>query len=267
MSKPSTASAPQTGQGIASPPNLKDKVAIVTGASSGIGEATAITLARAGAKVSMMARREDRLSALSDMLGAEGLERPIYFASDVQKISDIEKAVRGTLEKFARVDILINNAGVMYLGPVEGANIDDWKRMFDINVLGLMNCTHAVLPQMIKNGSGHIVNISSVSGKVVSARSAAYSATKFAVGAFSDGLRQEVASKGVRVTVIQPGAVATELTDHIPDSATQKSVKDWVAGMKALSSEDIANAIVYAVSQSAAVNVNEITIRPTDQAF
>ncbi|MBA3856952.1 MAG: oxidoreductase [Cyanobacteria bacterium PR.3.49] len=246
---------------------LKNKVALVTGASSGIGEATAIALARQGAQVSLMARREDRLSALCDKIVAEGLEKPIYFICDVQKSQDIEKSVQGTLEKFGRVDILINNAGVMYLGPVEGADIEDWKRMFDINVLGLMNCTHAVLPQMLKNGDGHIVNISSVSGKVVSARSAAYSATKFAVGAFSDGLRQEVAKKGLRVTVIQPGAVATELTDHITDSATQKSVKDWVAGMKALTSEDIANAIVYAVSQPSTVNVNEITIRPTDQAF
>lgn len=246
---------------------VKNKVALVTGASSGIGEATAIALARNGARVGLMARREDRLTALCDKIAAEGLEKPIYFACDVQKPTDIEKSVNGTIEKFGRVDILINNAGVMYLGPVEGANIEDWKRMFDINVLGLMNCTHAVLPQMIKNGDGHIVNISSVSGKIVSARSAAYSATKFAVGAFSEGLRQEVAKKGLRVTVIQPGAVATELTDHITDTATQKSVKDWVAGMKALTSEDIANAIVYAVSQPPAVNINEITIRPTDQAF
>ncbi len=264
MTKSTTAAATATHS---SGNFLKDKVAIITGASSGIGEATAIGLARAGAKVSLMARREDRLAALSDKLAAEGLERPVYFVSDVQKSSEIEKAVQGTIEKLRRVDILINNAGVMYLGPVEGANIEDWKRMFDINVLGLMNCTHAVLPQMIKNGYGHIVNISSVSGKIVSARSAAYSATKFAVGAFSDGLRQEVASKGVRVTVIQPGAVATELTDHITDSSTQKSVKDWVAGMTPLSSEDIANAILYAVGQPPHVNVNEITIRPTDQAF
>ncbi|MCC6979590.1 MAG: SDR family NAD(P)-dependent oxidoreductase [Candidatus Melainabacteria bacterium] len=246
---------------------VKNKVALVTGASSGIGEATAIALARNGAKVSLMARREDRLISLCDKIAAEGLEKPIYFCSDVQKSGDIEKSVNGTVEKFGRVDILINNAGVMYLGPIEGANIDDWKRMFDINVLGLMHCTHAVLPLMIKNGYGHIVNISSVSGKVVSARSAAYSATKFAVGAFSEGLRQEVAKQGLRVTVIQPGAVATELTDHISDSATKKSVKDWVAGMQALTSEDIANAIVYAVSQPPSVNVNEITIRPTDQTF
>jgi len=262
MTKSTSSAAIKTANSV-----LKDKVAIVTGASSGIGEATAAALACAGAKVSLMARREDRLSALCESIEKEGFEKPIYFASDVAKPADIERAVKGTVEKFGRIDILINNAGVMYLGPVEGANIDDWKRMFDINVLGLMNCTHAVLPHMIKNSTGHIVNVSSVSGKVVSARSAAYSATKFAVGAFSEGLRQEVSSKGVRVTVIQPGAVATELTDHITDAATQKSVKNWVAGMRALSSEDIANAIVYAVSQPPTVNVNEITIRPTDQTF
>lgn len=246
---------------------LKDKVALVTGASSGIGEATAIALAQAGAKVSMMARREERLAELSKNLAAAGAEKPIYFAADVQKISDIQEATNGTISHFGRIDILINNAGVMYLGPIVGANIDDWKKMFDINVLGLMNCTHAVLPKMIENGYGHIVNISSVAGKLISARSAAYSATKFAVGAFSEGLRQEVSSKGIRVTVVQPGAVTTELTDHITDGATQKSVKDWVAKMEALTGEDIARAIVYAVSQPPHVNVNELTIRPTDQTF
>lgn len=263
MTHPSTAAS--TAQ--SSTAHLKGKVAVITGASSGIGEATAVALARAGAKVCLLARRLDRLAALCESIEKEGFEKPLHIAADVSKPEDIENAVKNALEKFTRIDILVNNAGVMYLGPIEGANIDDWRRMFDINVLGLMNFTHAVLPHMVSNGYGHIVNISSVSGKVVSARSAAYSATKFAVGAFSEGLRQEVSSKGIRVTVIQPGAVTTELTDHITDSATKKSVKDWVAKMNALSSEDIANAIVYAVSQSPAVNVNEITIRPTDQTF
>lgn len=246
---------------------LDGKVAIVTGASSGIGEATATALARAGAKICLVARREDRLKALSEQIENEGLPKPIHFVTDVSDQKQIEHAVSETLKKFDQIDILINNAGVMYLGPVDGANPDDWKRMFDINVLGLMYCTRSVLPSMKKQQSGHIVNISSVSGKIVSARSAAYSATKFAVGAFSEGLRQEVTPHKIRVTTIQPGAVATELTDHITHPETQKSVIDWVSTMTALSSEDIANAILYAVGQPKSVAVNEILIRPSDQTF
>lgn len=263
MSQPSTAPALT---GICAE-KLKDKVAIVTGASSGIGEATAAALARAGAQVALVARREDRMLALSDSIEKEGLRRPLHFVTDVSNHSQVAKAVKETVDRLGRIDILINNAGVMYVGPVEGANPADWKKMLDINVLGLMYCTHAVLPTMLKQECGDIVNISSVSGRLVSSRSAAYSATKFAVNAFAEGLRQEVQTQGVRVTLIEPGAVATELTDHITDDKTKSTVKEWVSKMTPLTSEDIANSIVYAVTQPRSVSVNEILIRPTDQAF
>lgn len=246
---------------------LKDKVAIVTGASSGIGEATAAALARAGAQVVLVARRQDRMVALAESIEKEGLPRPLHFVTDVSNHGQVAGAVKETLAKLGRIDVLINNAGVMYVGPVEGANPEDWKKMMDINVLGLMYCTHAVLPAMLKQECGDIVNISSVSGRLVSARSAAYSATKFAVNAFAEGLRQEVQTKGVRVTLIEPGAVATELTDHIADDRTKSTVKDWVSKMTPLTAEDIANSIIYAVTQPRSVSVNEILIRPTDQAF
>jgi len=245
---------------------LDGMVAVITGASSGIGEATAEALAAEGAKVSLVARRLDRLEELAGRI-PNGKDCALPVVADVSDPAQAIEAVRKTKDKFGRVDILINNAGVMFLGPVDGANPEDWKRMFDINVLGLMYCTHTVLPIMKAQKSGHIVNISSVSARVISARSAAYSATKFAVNAFSEGLRQEVHKDDIRVTVIQPGAVITELTNHIPDPSTKDSVRSWVESMTALKSEDIAASIVYAVTQPAHVNVNEICIRPTEQAL
>lgn len=246
---------------------LKGKTAIVTGASSGIGEATALALALAGVKVSMFARRDDRLNELKKQIIAEKCPEPLALKVDVSEQKQVQDAVAKTVAEFGKIDYLINNAGVMFLGPVDGSNPADWKRMIDINVLGLMYCTHAVLPAMKKQKSGHIVNISSVSGKRVTARSAVYSATKFAVNAFSEGLRQEVCTDGIRVTSIEPGAVTTELTNHIPDESTKKAVKDWVATMAALKSEDIANAIIYVLSQPQWVNVNELLLRPTDQVM
>lgn len=263
MSKTSTAPASSANTEL----KLKDKVAIVTGASSGIGEATAAALARAGAQAVLIARREDRMTALAESIEKEGLKRPLHFVTDVSDQKQVAKAFKETVDKLGRIDVLINNAGVMYVGPVEGANPDDWKKMIDINVLGLMYCTHAVLPTMLKQGAGDVVSISSVSGRLVSARSAVYSATKFAVNAFAEGLRQEVQTKGIRITLIEPGAVATELTDHIADDKTKFTVKEWVAKMTPLTAEDIANSIVYAVTQPRSVSVNEILIRPTDQAF
>jgi NADP-dependent 3-hydroxy acid dehydrogenase YdfG len=244
---------------------LDGKVAVVTGASSGIGEATAIALANEGAKVVVIARRADKLTDLSKRIDPKGT-RVLAVVADVGVQTEAKRCIDETIAKFGAIDIMINNAGVMFLGPVEGANPDDWKRMFDVNVLGLMYCTHAVIPSMREKGSGHIVNISSVSGRHVTARSSAYSATKLAVGAFSDGLRQEVHKHKIRVTVIEPGAVLTELTDHITHGETQEAVKNWVQNMQALTSEDIAASIVYAVTQPAHVNVNEILIRPTEQA-
>ncbi len=246
---------------------LNGKVAMVTGASSGIGEATALSLAGEGANVVLVARREDRLKALEKKISDTTKAKAISVIGDVSQVELAERAVKEATEQWGGIDILVNNAGVMYLGGVADANVEDWKRMIDINVLGLMYFTRFVVPSMKDRGGGSIVNISSVSGRVVSSRSAGYSATKFAVNAFSDGLRQEVASHKIRVTIIEPGAVLTELTDHITDSSVKDSVKGWVASMTALTSEDIANAIVYAVTQPPHVNVNEILIRPTDQTF
>jgi len=239
--------------------SLPDSVALVTGASSGIGAATARALVRAGARVALVARRRDRLAELVRELGED---RALALEADVAQADAAQDAVQQTLARWSRLDVLVNNAGVMMLGAVDGAPIADWRAMFDVNVLGLMYMTRAALPAMKSRQSGHVVNMSSVSGRVVSARSAVYSATKFAVGAFSEGLRQEVLSHGIRVTVIEPGVVATELADGITDANVRKSVKDWVASMTPLAAEDVAAAVVYAVTQPPHVAVNELLIRP-----
>lgn len=245
---------------------LNGKVALITGASSGIGEATAESLAALGAKVSLVARREDRLKALQEKIAGTGGEALVVKA-DMSKQQDIIDAVAKTKDQWGRLDILVNNAGVMYLGPINGADTREWKSMVEVNLLGLMYCIHEALPIMIEQGSGHIVNISSVSGRVVTARSGVYNATKFGVGAFSEALRQEVYKKNIRVTIIEPGAVLTELSDHISHAESKERLKTWVAEMEALTSKDIANSIVYAVSQPENVNVNEILIRPTEQSI
>ncbi len=245
---------------------LNGKVALITGASSGIGEATAESLAALGAKVSLVARREDRLKALQEKIAGTGGEALVVKA-DMSKQQDIIDAVAKTKDQWGRLDILVNNAGVMYLGPINGADTREWKSMVEVNLLGLMYCTHEALPIMIEQGSGHIVNISSVSGRVVTARSGVYNATKFGVGAFSEALRQEVYKRNIRVTIIEPGAVLTELSDHISHAESKERLKTWVAEMEALTSKDIANSIVYAVSQPDNVNVNEILIRPTEQSI
>jgi len=244
---------------------LDGKVAIVTGASSGIGEATALLLASEGAKVALVARRADRLEALAKRIMSEG-GSALVIAADVADESQANAMVQKTKAEFGRVDILINNAGVMLLGPVDGADTEDWRRMFDVNVMGLMYGTHAALPVMKQQGSGHIVNISSVAGRTTSALSSVYSATKFAVGAFSEGIRKQESKNKIRITVIEPGVVTTELTDHITHEATKQDIKGWIGSMKEpLQSEDIADGILYAVTQHPRVNVNEILIRPTEQ--
>jgi NADP-dependent 3-hydroxy acid dehydrogenase YdfG len=243
---------------------LTGKVAIVTGASSGIGEATAIALAAEGAKVAIAARRADRLEALSQRLQQSGGEG-FAITADITDEAQVHDMVAKTQDKWGQVDILVNNAGVMLLGMIEGANTEDWRRMFDINVLGLMYATHAVLPLMKAQGAGHIVNLSSVAGRVANAGSGVYNATKWAVGAFSEALRKEVYKANIRVTIIEPGLVATELTQHITNAAAKEQADTFYGSVKNLQSEDIAAAIAYAVTQPPHVNVNEILIRPTEQ--
>lgn len=244
--------------------NLEGKVAVVTGASSGIGEASAIALAQAGAKVAIVARRADRLEKLVQRLNESGKEAMSIIA-DVTDEAQAHDMISKVNAEFGRVDILVNNAGVMLLGPIDGADPEDWRRMVNTNVLGLMYATHAALPIMKAQGEGHIVNISSVAGRIASAGTGVYNATKWAVNAFSESLRQEVHKDKIRVTIIEPGAVATELTDHITVPEVKERTKAWVQSMTQLESEDIAAAIIYAVTQPSRVNVNEILIRPTDQ--
>ena len=243
---------------------LAGKTAVVTGASSGIGEATALALAAEGASVALSARRADKLTELVRRIeGAGGIAQAI--TADVAEEDQAREMVLTANAAFGRVDILVNNAGVMLLGPIGNADTEDWRRMMGTNVLGLMYATHAVLPLMRAQGSGHIVNISSVAGRTARAGSGVYNASKWGVGAFSESLRQEVYKDKIRVTIIEPGAVATELTHHITNAEAKKQTEDFYGNMTPLESEDIAAAILYAVTQPPRVNVNEILIRPTDQ--
>ncbi|HLG77967.1 MAG TPA: SDR family NAD(P)-dependent oxidoreductase [Ktedonobacteraceae bacterium] len=244
--------------------SLQGKVALVTGASSGIGEATAAALAAEGAQVALLARRQDRLEALVERIAAQG-GKALPFVADVTDEQQVKECVRRVQAELGRLDILVNNAGVMLLGQIDGANTDDWRRMVDINVMGLLYATHAVLPLMKQQNSGHIVNVSSVAGRTARAGSGVYNATKWGVVAFSEALRQEVYKQNIRVTAIEPGAVATELPDHITDEAARQNLGTWLQGLTPLKSEDIADAILYAVTRPQYVSINEILIRPTGQ--
>ena len=245
-------------------PKLDQKVAIVTGASSGIGEATAIALATEGARVVVIARREDRLSDLVKKIEGQG-GKALAITGDMTDEKAIKQIMSQVKDQMGQLDILVNNAGVMLLSPIAEAQTEDWRQMVEVNLIGLMFASHAALPIMQAQGGGHIVNVSSTAGRQVNPGSAVYSATKFGVGAFSEGLRREVYKDKIRVTIIEPGAVDTELTDHITNATTQQNINQWKSSMRQLKSEDIAAAIVYAVTQPDHVNVNEILIRPTDQ--
>ena len=236
---------------------LDGKTALVTGATSGIGEATALALAAEGAAVAISGRRTDRLDALAAKIIASGGQAKAVTA-DVSAEDEAREMVMQANAAFGHLDILVNNAGVMLLGPITSADTEDWRRMIETNVLGLMYATHAALPLMRAQGSGHIVNISSVAGRTARAGAGVYNASKWGVGAFSESLRQEVCKDKIRVTIIEPGAVATELTQHITNAEAKKQVQEFVGGMTPLESEDIAAAILYAVTQPPRVNVNEI---------
>ncbi len=244
--------------------SLEGKVALVTGASSGIGEATALALARAGARVAIAARRRERLDGVSRRITDLRTEALVLDA-DVSREHDAESIVARTVDRWGRLDVLVNNAGVMLLSPVDRARVEHWRRMLELNLLGLMVATRAALPHMRRQKDGHVVNISSTAGRVANPDASVYAATKFGVGAFSEALRREVYRDGIRVTVIAPGAVATELRDHVPDPDTRTRIESWATSMRQLQSEDVAAAILYAVTQPAHVNVNEILLRPTDQ--
>jgi NADP-dependent 3-hydroxy acid dehydrogenase YdfG len=243
---------------------LDGRIALVTGASSGIGEATAIALAEAGAKVAIAARRKDRLQALASRLAPLGAE-PLVLEADLIDEHVAQGIVTDTERHFGKLDILVNNAGVMYLEPVAEADLGRWRRMLELNVLSLIASTQAALAGMRSRRDGHIVNVSSTAGRIANPNAAAYSATKFGVVAFSEALRREVHADNIRVSVIEPGVVQTELRDHIGHAATQASLNAWASNMRQLQPEDVADAIVFCVSRPAHVNVNEILMRPTDQ--
>ena len=243
---------------------IQNKVAIVTGASSGIGYATAFALSKAGAKVAIGARRLDRLANLEKKIQENNGE--VYSQKlDVTKKDQCDSFVNNVLEKWGSVDILVNNAGLMPLSFVKNLKISEWDQMIDVNIKGVLYCTGAVVNHMIEKKSGHIVNISSVAGRIVFPAGSVYCATKHAITAFSEGLREELSvRKNIRVTCIEPGVVSTELTNTITDESLQSFVEN-AKKMEALKAEDIANAILYAVEAPTHVNVNEILIRPTTQ--
>jgi NADP-dependent 3-hydroxy acid dehydrogenase YdfG len=243
---------------------LAGRVALVTGASSGIGVATARALAAAGAHVSIAARRQDRLDALARDLEKSGV-KALVLAADLLREEENRRIVAATEAHFGRLDILVNNAGVMLLSPVDGANSDDWRRMLELNVLAPMVSSQAALPGMRARGDGHIVNISSTAGRIANPNVSGYSASKFGIVAFSESLRREVYKDKIRVTVIEPGIVETELREHIPHAGTKQAIDAFAASVRQLQPEDVANAVLYCVSQPPHVNINEILMRPTDQ--
>lgn len=243
---------------------LDGDVALITGASSGIGAATARALAAEGTSVALAARREDRLQSLADEIESEGGET-LVVPTDATDEDQIYEMVDTTVEELGGLDVLVNNAGVMLLEPVATANPDDWQQMLDLNVQGLMVASQAALNEMEEDGSGDIANISSVAGRKAYAGSSGYNASKFGVTAFSEALREEVVDSDIRITTIEPGVVDTELADHIPDEDQKEMVDEMVEGMEPLEADDIARTIRYAVTQPSHVNVNEIAIRPTQQ--
>ncbi|PXX92455.1 oxidoreductase [Marinobacter vulgaris] len=240
---------------------INQKVVIITGASSGLGEATARRLAGRGAKLVLGARREDRLKALTEELKAQGAE-VTWQTTDVTERKQVEALAAVAKDTFGRIDVLINNAGLMPLAPLDALKVDEWEQMVDVNIKGVMYGIAAVLPTMREQHSGHVINLSSVAGHKVFPGAAVYCATKYAVKALSEGLRMEAGDE-IRSTNISPGAIATELTSTITDPDAKKAADDLYE--VAIDSDAVARAIVYAIEQPADVDINEIILRPTAQ--
>lgn len=247
---------------------LEGTVALVTGASSGIGEATALALAAEGASVAIAARRLDRLEALAERIGAD--TEVLVLETDVTDEAQARAMVERTVSELGRLDTLVNNAGVMLLGPIADAPVDEWRRMVELNVLGLLHATHAALPHLLEAAAAgprqvaDVVNVSSVAGRVARSGSGVYNATKFGVVAFSESLRQEVTGRHVRVSVVEPGAVATELATHLRPEILE-GMRATFGRMEMLESEDIAEAIAFTVTRHRRMAINELLIRPTEQ--
>jgi NADP-dependent 3-hydroxy acid dehydrogenase YdfG len=248
---------------------LDDTVSLVTGASSGIGEATARALASQGAAVALAARRKERLEHLAAEIRPTGA-RALVLETDVSNKAQAEGAVARTVAELGRLDTVINNAGVMLLGPIEGAPIEEWESMLRVNALGALYIAHAALPHLLRAAAGaprrvaDMVNISSVAGRVARAGAGVYDVTKFGLGAFSESLRQEVTQRHVRVSLVEPGLVTTELAEHLSPEAQKQHVEVF-RNVEPMEAEDIADVIVYIVTRPRRVAVNEILVRPTEQ--
>jgi NADP-dependent 3-hydroxy acid dehydrogenase YdfG len=246
--------------------SLNDTVALVTGASSGIGEATALKLSSLGAKVALVARRGERLNDLAGRIG----DGALVIEADVGGQSAAEAAVQRTVDELGRLDTLINNAGVMLLGPIQDAPLEEWERMLAVNVHGLLYCAHAALPHLLEAAESSprnvadLVNISSVAGRVPRLGSGVYNLTKHGVGAFSESLRQEVTQRHVRVSLVEPGAVETELGSHNRPEIQDQMQKRF-GSIERMQADDIADAIAYIVTRPRRVAINEVLIRPTEQ--
>lgn len=243
--------------------NIEGKVVVITGASSGLGEATARHLSAQGASVVLGARRADRLQSLAQELSGRG-GKAVAIATDVTDFDQVKRLVDGAVRAYGRIDVMINNAGLMLHSPLERLKIDDWDQMIEVNIKGVLYGIAAALPYMKQQNAGHIINVSSVAGHKVRAGGAVYAATKHAVRALSEGLRQEVKPYNIRTTVISPGAVATELVDRITEPDIRESVRKMTDEM-ALPAETFARVVAFAMSQPEEVDVNEILFRPTRQ--
>ncbi|PZD96514.1 oxidoreductase [Paenibacillus sambharensis] len=239
---------------------IQEKTVIITGASSGIGEATARELARGGANVIIGARRLGKLEALASSLQAEGASVAVH-QLDVTELSQMQAVVKFAIDRYGRVDAIVNNAGIMPLSPLASLKIEEWDRMIDVNIRGVLHGIAAGLPVMKEQGFGQFVNVASIGAYEVSPTAAVYCATKYAVRAITDGLRQEVAGQGIRVTLVSPGVTESELAETITDHEARELMQEY--RRIALPASAIARAITYAIEQPAGVDVNELVIRPT----
>jgi NADP-dependent 3-hydroxy acid dehydrogenase YdfG len=248
---------------------LDGTVALITGASSGLGEATAVLLAQQGAQVAVAARRKDRLDDLVKRIEDAG-GTALAIEADMTDRAQAEATVARTVEALGRLDTLFNNAGVMLLGGAEQVPVEDWERMVDINIKGLLYTAHAAVPHLVEaaesspRGVSDLINTSSVAGRFARAGSSVYNLTKFGVTAFSDALRQEVTSRHLRVSALEPGLVATELQDHLSDRA-KAALKDRLGGVTPLEADDIAEIVSFIVTRPKHVAINEVLVRPTEQ--
>jgi len=243
--------------------NIEGKIVVITGASSGLGEATARLLSKEGAIVVLGARRADRLRSLVDeLISQDG--KAVAMTTDVTQRDQVQKLVDAAVQAYGRIDVIINNAGVMPQSLLEQLKVDEWDQMIDVNIKGVLYGIAAALPYMQKQKAGHIINVSSVASHKVGPGSSVYAATKHAVRALSEGLRQEVKPYNIRTTVISPGAVATELPNTITDAAVGERIKNFYANV-AIPADSFARAVAFAMSQPEDVDINEILFRPTRQ--